>query len=294
MIKGKGPVRFFILTAIFVVPLFFFSSSIRPWKINSDHLLMRLQELVYPFELSLMNGSKALENIWNQYIALHKTSLENLSLKRENQSLRQKLLSYENYSDELKRLRKLFRFSDELNMHETVAAEVVSYHSQSGFSSLRVAKGQNDEIKIGMPVIASAGIVGRVLRLGRNFSDIQELSDSSFSMDVLIERTRVRAILKGAGGSLCKVYIHRRVDVKIGDTLISSGFIGGFPKGIPVGRVVKISYDLDEVSQVLTVNPEVETNTLEEVIIVKKTENFISDKILLSDEQSVSPATDKK
>ena len=59
-------------------------------------------------------------------------------------------------------------------------------------------------------------------------------------------------------------------EIRIGDTIITSGILGGFPKGLPVGRVMRISYESDNVTQIITVEPWVDYRRVEEVFVIEQ------------------------
>ena len=120
-----------------------------------------------------------------------------------------------------------------------------------------------------MPVLVGSGVVGRLLRIGSTFSDVQLIGDTSFNLDVIVERNRVRGVLKGIGDNRCRLLLHRHADIRINDTVVTSGITGSFPKGLPVGRVIRISYESDDVSQIITIQPWVDNYGLEEVILLR-------------------------
>jgi rod shape-determining protein MreC len=60
----------------------------------------------------------------------------------------------------------------------------------------------------------------------------------------------------------------RKADVKIGDTVISSGLDGLFPKGLPVGTVSDISRPESGLFQEVKVRPFVNFTKLEEVLVI--------------------------
>ena len=77
------------------------------------------------------------------------------------------------------------------------------------------------------------------------------LSDISSGVGVLVQRrdpktgvAKDRAVAvvrgRGRGQQLSAVYLRREDDVRVGDTVISSGFGGIIPAGIPVGTVTEI------------------------------------------------------
>ncbi len=120
-----------------------------------------------------------------------------------------------------------------------------------------------------MPVVTPEGIVGKVIRTGTDYSDVQLLADTNFNIDILLQRTRVRGVLRGLSGTRCTLNLNQKAEVRIGDTLVSSGVVGSFPKGIPVGQVIRISYEADNVSQVITVDPWVDYRRVEEVFVIE-------------------------
>jgi rod shape-determining protein MreC len=68
--------------------------------------------------------------------------------------------------------------------------------------------------------------------------------------------------------------------VKAGDTLITSGLGGIFPKGIPVGTVSAVrEADLDVMRQMYVV-PFQEFSTLEEVFVMEKEPDWIIQELL--------------
>lgn len=238
----------------------------KPWQ-TKNRLFLVIQEILFPFEYAFHLTNKSVRNAWQHYINLHNAAEQNDKLRSQLSQIQTRIIDYDHQIQEVTRLRQLLGFTQSYNGNVTVA-EVINLSVGSPFQSLRIARGQKDGIWVGMPVVASKGIVGRVLRAGQQFSDIQLISDSSFHLDVLIERTRTRGVLQGVGQNRCRLQLHRRADIRIGDTLITSGIVGGFPKGLPVGQVIKISYESDDVSQMITIQPWIDYRQLEEVLIL--------------------------
>ena len=230
---------------------------------------MFAQELLYPVEYVWETATGFAGGLWHHYLALSTASRENDQLKRDISSLSARLLDYEEQQREVSRLRKLLGFSQHYEGQQ-IAAEVIGSARSEHFFTLRIAKGSWDDVHVGMPVVTGIGIVGRVIRTGKKFSDVHILTDANFYLDVLLQRTRVRGILQGKGGGYCLLTLNQRADVKIGDTVITSGILGSFPKGLPVGKVIRISYESDDVSQTIMVEPWVDHRSIEEVIVLKQ------------------------
>ncbi|MCX6118705.1 MAG: rod shape-determining protein MreC [Proteobacteria bacterium] len=157
-------------------------------------------------------------------------------LKIQMSSLGINLLDHAEQTVELNRLRNLLGFTEKLEDPFTVA-EVILGQRKTADKSIRVSKGSLDGVSIGMPVVTAEGVVGRIIRVGSKMSDIQLLVDFGSNIDILIQRNRVRGVLSGFANEECRLNLQRGTEVKIGDTLITSGLTGSFSKGIPVGKV---------------------------------------------------------
>lgn len=112
------------------------------------------------------------------------------------------------------------------------------------FSNTRLADAGSDKGVIeGNPVLAEHGLVGRVTGVAPGVSRIMLLTDTESRTPVMVARTNARAILTGDGGPTPKLAYLRSHDPLVeGDRVTTSGDGGVYPRGLPVGVVVK---DLD-------------------------------------------------
>ena len=256
----------FVLVSSLLSPLALLSSNLNPWRGERTFAFL-VQEIIFPIEIVWHSFNSSIANIWHHYLNLTEAAKQNTELRREIKLLRTQLLNFKEQKHEIKRLRKILGFAQNFGVEHKVA-EVISSAQKEPFYTLRIGKGENDGVKVGMAVVTASGVVGRIIRTGYRFSDVQLLIDANFNTDVLLQRTRVRGVLKGILGSYCLLKLNRRAEIRIGDTIITSGIVGGFPKGLPVGRVVRISYESDNISQTITVEPWVDYQRVEEVIVL--------------------------
>ncbi len=255
-----------VLISSLLSPFVFFASSMQPWN-SSSTIGLLFQELVYPFEYTWDISCEFVKNTWGHYISLSDTAKENTQLHSELTVLKTKLLDYEEKVQEISRLRKLLGFVQHYEQNHIVA-EVIGSSYNTSFRALRINKGLWDGVKVGMPVVTAGGVVGRIIRTGKKFADVHILVDSNFNIDILLQRSRIRGVLKGFG-NYSILTLNRRAEIRIGDTVITSGIIGGFPKGLAVGRVVKISYESDHISQSIKVEPWVDFDRVEELVVLE-------------------------
>lgn len=255
-----------VLVLSLLSPFVFLSSALRPWVSSSSALLVA-QEVLYPFEYVWNSGTRLVSGLWNQYFDLTDVAKSNTKLLKELSVLKSQMLDYEEKQNEIGRLRSLLGFAQHFEGTHIIA-EIVGSQAYPSFKTMRISKGKRDGVRVGMPVVTAEGVVGRIIRAGQKFSDVHLLVDTNFNIDVLLQRTRIRGVLKGSDDETV-LKLNRRVEVRIGDTLVTSGIIGGFSKGLPIGKVVRIAYESDNISQTVTVEPWVRFDRIEEVIVLE-------------------------
>ncbi len=176
------------------------------------------------------------------------TVQELIALKQENTRLADEnktLLEWQSIGRELQSqnaaLRDLLKFTPDPRA-SYVTAPVIADASSSYVRSLIVLAGQSDGVVKGQAAISGAGLVGRVLEVGRRASRVLLLTDISARVPVVIERTRDQAVLAGNNSDNPELqYLPRDVDIKVGDRIVTSGVYRDLRRrrqlsGRPAGR----------------------------------------------------------
>ena len=154
-----------------------------------------------------------------------------------------------------------------------LAAHVVGAETSAFFRVVRVRLDRGEgEAKPGMPVVSSAGVVGRVQRVYGPYSDVLLAADAKSAIDVVLPRTGGRGVIKGiAGDNRYRTrieYLLRKDEIAEGDTVVTSG-LGAFPRDLVVGKVVKVTKRDFGLYQEAEVEPSVDFAKLTEVLIVQ-------------------------
>jgi len=198
---------------------------------------------------------------------------QNKMLKNEIEQLRQQNTMAEEYAAENARLRELLSYKQSAQQFDLLAARVIGRDAVLWTSTIVVDRGSKDGVRENMPVVTGKGLVGRVTEVAPLSSKVQLILDVRSSVGTLIQRTesRVTGIVTGTMDNPYMpqmVNIPRNADVQDGDTVITSGFGGIYPKGIPVGQIVSQHSDDTGLLKVALIETAVDFQRLEDVAII--------------------------
>lgn len=197
------------------------------------------------------------EEVAQQARQLHKKVAR---LEAENTQLR-------HYAEENRRLRALLKLS-QTAAQPYVASEVIALGGSNWYHTAIINKGSQEGVINGAPVLNHQGLVGRVWEARAHHSVLLLLTDRRSAVGVtLSNHPKVHGIVKGTGGQRCElVHLSRKVVPQIGETLLTSGLGGVFPKGIPVGTVAWVNRQTDPPT--VWVRPFLTQQELREIIIL--------------------------
>lgn len=199
---------------------------------------------------------------------------ENRELTKENANLKKTLLEYSQLKQENDELRKVLNFKDSRADYNYIATNIIGYAGGNILDGYIVDKGDNDGIEKGMIVIASDGLVGQVTSVGSNWSVIKSILNENIAVSVKVESTKENTgILRGYrsknGESECKVEnLPMDSNIKVGDSIVTSGLGQIYPKDIVIGKVISVEEDKVNVMKNAIVKPSVDFNKLESLFIV--------------------------
>ncbi|MGB1737379.1 MAG: rod shape-determining protein MreC, partial [Pseudomonadales bacterium] len=139
------------------------------------------------------------------------------------------------------RLRALLGSSSQIES-DALIAEVLSLEQRSDHHRLILDKGERDGVRVGQAVIDSTGLLGQVTEVMPGLSKVMLVTDPSHAVPMLNERTGQQVIAEGTGDrqQLSVRFISVSADIRLGDSLVTSGLGRRFPRGYPVGQISNI------------------------------------------------------
>jgi rod shape-determining protein MreC len=212
-------------------------------------------------------GVSGVRRVWNRYVGLRGVEVENAELKRKLDAVQVELQERRALADRAQGLERLLDLRDRSNLR-TTASDVIASSASPDFRTLTIDKGESQGFQTDMAVIATDGVVGRIVVPSARASKVQLLIDRNAAAGALIARSRAQGVVKGSGDNrLTLEYVSEAADVAVGDLVVTSGIEGIFPKGFTIGRVDAVE-KAGPAYKRITVKPAVDFSSLEEVLVV--------------------------
>jgi len=259
--------RYGILLAVLLVSLLLLTVQTRGGGTGRASELVTVA--VTPVQGLLVRIHRSALDFWANYVEWKSVRRENTVLREENEHLRVQALQAGETREENVRLRRLLVLRDRLPL-ATVSGEVIGREAGGWVRSLTVNRGRGDGIAQQTPVIVPDGLVGRVVQVHRAAAVVQLLNDPASTVGAVVQRTRTAGLVEGdAGGTVRFKFMARDgTSVATGDLVVTSGLGTLFPKGLPVGRVVKIEDKGSALFHFAVLAPAVDFSRVEEVLLV--------------------------
>jgi rod shape-determining protein MreC len=208
-------------------------------------------------------------SLWAGYLDWKHLRTEVARLRAETVALRLRQLRQEALEAENLRLRTLATLRDRLP-ERTLGAEVVA-RDWNGFTrGLTIDRGRADGAERLSAVIVTSGVVGRVAVLRRQSAIVQVLTDPASSIGGVVLRTHAQGLVEGVAGGRLRIKLAVSEEaLQPGDLVVTSGIGELFPKGLPLGRVLRV-YSPTGLFRTAELEPAVDLTSVEEVLVLPR------------------------
>jgi len=233
------------------------SRLIRIWAVSA----------VTPFEKTLNWIEHGTGNLWHNYFYLRGVRQENRDLKAQIEQLKLEQVRLNEDAQQARRLQALFNFKEQY-VSKTIAAQVIGSGGSEQSRVVYIDKGESDGIRQDMAVITVQGIVGKVLKVFRSSAQVLLIDDQSSGVGAILEKSRLQGIVRGTpAGEVVLEKIMSDEGVQPGEEVRTSGGDRIFPKGLPIGVVMRVNNSPDLFLSI-RVRPSANLHKLEEVLVV--------------------------
>lgn len=156
----------------------------------------------------------------------------------------------------------------------TLLAGIIWKSSSFHSDHFGINAGTREGIRRNSAVLSPEGVVGRVVTLEPFGAEVEPITSRGSAVGGVLSRTRLQGVLQGNGSNLLEwKLIPNHEKVEIGEVAYTSGADRIYPKGLPIGLIVK-SERGEMVYRDIRVRPFVDYSKLEEVMVVTKQMGF--------------------
>jgi rod shape-determining protein MreC len=175
------------------------------------------------------------------YLRLH---AENAELRSELQRARIELSATKSEYAENRALRNLLNFREGQPVR-LIPARVIDRDFETLPTTFLIGVGGGEGVVENLPVVSAGGLVGKVVDVGPRASRVMLYSHPEFSASALLvggDHLEYGVVRPGSEAEL-HLYLPLRSSSEPGDRIVTSGYGGTFPRGIPLGEVARLRED---------------------------------------------------
>lgn len=235
-----------------------------------------------PFAEAVNGVGREVRSVVDAAAEIDQLRRENASLRHENERLEQRNRTLDALAVENEVLTALLAIRNTLE-YSTVAARVIARELAVVSRVVMIDAGSDDGLEIGDVVIGAGGaLAGRVTELGASAARVTLISDPAST--VIGETVGSRAtgeVVGDLGGTLVMSKIDATRQVVLGEEVITAGLTLGdgirspYPRGLVIGRIIDVTRDPNAVVQTAFVDPAIDLNRLEALLVITDYEGGI-------------------
>lgn len=209
-----------------------------------------------------------INNSWTSVVEYMNLKEENVLLLNENENLINELTQ--------RRAREQdFSYFIKYSPHKYIAAKVVNVTTQKVKNYITINVGKNYGIEPEMAVVGADGIVGIIYRSSEKYSVVIPLINSDLFLSVKLANSEFFGSLHWNARNYrfsTVSEIPGYVNVKEGDTIVTSGYSAIFPQDIPVGLVSELSLNHSTEFYELEIELFTDFRNLQHVYVIKNSD----------------------
>jgi rod shape-determining protein MreC len=233
-------------------------------------------EVLSPLQSAVSKVTHPIGNFFSTLVRLP-------SIRSENERLKNELAAAQGtISQQTADVARVDEMEALLGLRDTLGAKVRTTGAQviaNGVSNfewtITLDKGSSDGIKVDMPVLAPAGLVGHVVRVSADASIVQLIIDPDSAVAGRLTTSEKTGLVEGQGAKDLRMsLVDTTVEIQPGEKVVTAGYkipdvaTGLYPPNVLIGEVSHTLTDPSALEKVVTVRPAVDFSTLDLVLVV--------------------------
>ena len=206
------------------------------------------------------------------FMSVDELKKENEQLKKENEELKINNMELASVKAENKTLKEYNNLVDKYQDNISIPGYVIQKDFSNYSKTIVVNIGKKDGVEVGMTVVAEEGLVGYVISVEEKSCKVQTIVDTANAVSAEFVNTEKTLLTRGLLDTNSKVkgtYIDNDVVVNEGDTVVTSGIGGIYPKNITIGKVKEIINTKNKSNRYVYIDTAVNFDNLSNILVLK-------------------------
>ena len=256
-----------VVTSIILILIVIFS--------NSESEISILESITSKVIMPIQTGITYIKNGFNKneafFVDIETLKKENMQLKDKNSELEKSLRELENIKTQNDTLKEYLELDKKYGEYDTIPGYIINNEISNYSKTVIINIGAKDGVQKEMAVISDKGLVGHVISVTENTAKVKTIIDTSSSISSILSTTSETIVCKGTmeQNILKATYIPTNINIIQGDSVKTSGIGGIYPKGIHIGNVKEVVNTQNMIDRYAVVEPAVNFNKLNTVLVVK-------------------------
>jgi len=259
------------ILAVIVVTVLIFNRLLFKLKDQIDKVALPIQSKVY----NVANRAISIKDIIFSY---EEIIAENENLKKENMELKIQKERNQKILEENERLLKLLEMKENGIYKGNLKFARVSFSDINNLNNkIFIDLGAEDGIKIDMITVYGDYLVGKIVAVHNNYSEIELITNPNSIISAKTMRD-ILGIARGSDEEDGLLYFQPSIvedNLKEGDEIVTSGISDIYPEGIKIGKIEEIDEKENYGYKRVTLKPGFESKDLRELIVIGR-ENTVN------------------
>ncbi|SDK33444.1 rod shape-determining protein MreC [Alkalibacterium thalassium] len=245
---------------------------------NTPFLQQAANDITAVLGRVFIRPANAVTRVFESVNDLQNTYEENQRLKIEIDKIYERQAEINVLRDENQRLGEELELQSSLTDYRTISGTVISRNPDNWVDQIVVDRGSQDGVAVGMPVMSSNGLIGRISEVNPTSSKVVLLTNidqtaNQVSSEIIMEEEIVYGLISGYDSSsdrLVMSQITSTIEIEEGELITTSGLGGVIPRGLVIGEVEEVTMDAHGLAQQVFVNPAADFENIRYVTIINR------------------------
>ena len=216
--------------------------------------------------------SSAVTNYFQSISSMRTAQSENDTLKQHIQELQVEKQNAQSLTAENERLKSLLQLKEEIP-YKFLPAKIIGRDTSAWFDTSIINRGSLDGVKLNMPVVTNGGLVGRITMVSPLTAQVALITKDKSGLGAVVGSlgsSNILGVVSGTGKKeiLEMGFVTGSVEVKVGESVYTTGQDGIYPAGLKLGEISEVRATSASEALKIFIQPSAKLAAMQEVAVL--------------------------